>query len=89
MIDANTTIVFKRLPEIIPEGELSLETRMQRPKCVDVAKFEKTAILGAWLGLDGAGILDRSEPDVLGARACSIRLILVFRPRSRSDRGQA
>ena len=51
MIDANTTIVFKRLPEIIPEGELSLETRMQRPKCVDVAKFEKTAILGAWLGL--------------------------------------
>jgi hypothetical protein len=51
MIDANTTIVVKRLPEIIPEGELSLETRMQRPKCVDVAKFENTAILGPWLGL--------------------------------------
>jgi hypothetical protein len=32
MIDANSTIVFKGLPEIIPEGELSHHIGMQRPK---------------------------------------------------------
>jgi hypothetical protein len=51
MIDANSTIVFKCLPEIVPEGELSLQIRMQRPKCVDVAKLEKISIFGARLGL--------------------------------------
>jgi hypothetical protein len=51
MIDANSTIVFKGLPEIVPEGELSLQIRMQRPKCVDVAKFEKISIFGARLWL--------------------------------------
>jgi hypothetical protein len=48
MIDANSTIVFKGLSEIIPKGELSLQIRMQRPKRVDVAKFEQTSILGTW-----------------------------------------
>jgi hypothetical protein len=51
MIDANSTIVFKGPSEIIPEGELSPKIRMQRPKCVDVAEFQKISILGTWLRL--------------------------------------
>ena len=51
MIDANSAIVLKGLPEVIPEGELSHHIRMQRPKRVDVPEFEETTVLRTRFGL--------------------------------------
>src|ERR1700722_16982909 len=44
MVDTNAAVVLERLPEIIPESELSGLVRMERPKRVGIAELEQSAI---------------------------------------------
>ena len=51
VIDPDTAIVFKSLPEIIPERELPRLAGMQRPESVRVAKCKQRTVTRARLGL--------------------------------------
>ena len=45
-------IVLEGLPEVVPEGELPGDARVQRPKRIRVAEFEHGPVPGAGLRLE-------------------------------------
>ena len=44
MVDANASIMFERLPKVIPKSELAALARMQRPERVRVAETEQRPV---------------------------------------------
>ena len=51
MINPNSTIVFKGLPEVIPERKQPALSRMQQAKCVRITEFDHGPIAGPRLRL--------------------------------------
>ena len=52
MIDPNTSVVFERLPEIVPIREFADYSGVQPTKGVNVTKFEHASISSAGLRLE-------------------------------------